>query len=58
MWTLFIVTLILCLLTKFILNVIEIFNRVEEIISQRQFTKSLQDNILDQITKGLSEEEE
>lgn len=57
MWTLFMVIFTLWIFTKFLLNVIEIFARGEEMIAHRQFVKNLHEDILDKIAKNPDEEE-
>jgi len=56
MWILFMISLTLWIFTKFILNVMEIFEKGEEMIAHKQFIKNLHQDLLDQINLNTKEE--
>lgn len=58
MWTLFIILLISWIFTKVILNLIEIFTNIEEIISQKRFDRKLKDSIMGSISEALKSKDE
>lgn len=58
MWTLFIILLISWIFTKVVLNLIEIFTNIEEIISQKRFDRELEDSMRSSISEALKSRDE